>query len=121
MIYREPQRRDRAALEADLGATSPDIVAAALVDAAHYSDASWVIGYLLDAVEDSRDGVTKAGLAALAALARRGVMPSDRRVWQTVLRCLDHPDHAGLAEDVLDDLEVYGTAGSRDRRPESGG
>lgn len=121
MMYREPADRARAELEVDLAAASPEIVAAAVIDGAHFQAPEWVLGEMLAAIDDERAEVVRAGLAGLATLARRGKMPADRRVWRKVLLHCDHAEFAGLAEDVLDDMEVYGMIGARDRSSKSDG
>ena len=123
MRYREPERRSRRDLEADLGASSSDVVAAALMDCASFEPAEWAVDRILDASRDTRIDVVRAALAAIGVLARRLALPTDRRIWATLLRGLDDAELAGIAEDVVDDLELYGTTGRRgpDARFESDG
>lgn len=80
MRYEEPQKRARLDLEVDLSAASSDVVAAALVDAAHHGDAEWAQQRLLVATSDQRLDVARTALLGFGILARRGALRSDRRV-----------------------------------------
>jgi len=111
-MYREPDHRGRSELEADLGAVSDEVVAVALIDAAHHASPDWAIEKLLVATGDDRPVVAKAAVVGIGALARREVLTADRRVWLALFRALEIPELAGVAGDTLDDIEIYGTVGS---------
>jgi len=115
-MYREPQRRPRGELEADLAAVSSDLVATALIDAAFFEDVEWAFEHLLRASGDHRPEIVRVALLGFGALVRRGELPTDRRVWEVLIRALEDPDLAGTAEDTIDDIEMYGTLGRRVRQ-----
>ena len=111
MIYRESEDRPRAELEVDLSAASGEVVAAALLDCASFESADWAVARILGATRDPRKEVVRTALTALGVLARRRELPTDRRIWAALLHALDDPELVGTAEDVMDDLELYGTTG----------
>lgn len=121
MMYREPSKRPRSELEVDLSASSGDVVAAALLDCANFESTDWAVERLLSASQDQRVEVARAAVTGFGAIARRLELPTDRRIWAALLRALDDSKLSGTAEDVIDDLELYGTVGLRSRRwrPES--
>lgn len=121
MRYEEPKPRPRHELEAELAAATGDVVAAALIDASQYESADWVVERLLLASGDDRREVVIAALTGFAALARRGELRTDRRIWRVLLRATDESEFAGVAEDTIDDLELYGMLGHRRSRRGSTG
>jgi len=121
-MYREPESRSRAEVEVDLCAASVDVVAVALIDAAHFEDVGWAVDRMIEACADERIDVVRAALVGIAAIARRELLPTDRRVWRAILDASRIPEIAGVAEDVMDDLEIYGSQGTLQRgRPVSDG
>ena len=112
-MYREPEPATRSQLEIDLSAASADVVADALISSAYFEEPSWALEQLLSASNDQRSEVIMAALMGFSAIARRGLLPTDRRIWRALLAATDNPDVAGVAQDVMDDLEIFGTTGSR--------
>ena len=112
-MYREPEPVTRSQLEIDLSAASADVVADALISSAYFEEPSWALEQLLNASNDQRPDVIIAALMGFYAMARRGLLPTDRQIWRALLHAADNPDFAGVAEDVMDDLEIFGTTGSR--------
>lgn len=115
-MYKEPEPVTRSQLEIDLSAASSDVVADALISSAYFEDPSWALEQLLSASNDQRPEVVIAAIMGFSAIARRGLLPTDRQIWRTLLDAADNPDFAGVAEDVMDDLEIFGTTGSRSTR-----
>ena len=112
-MYREPEPATRSQLEIDLSAASADVVADALTSSAYFEEPSWALEQLLSASNDQRSEVIMAALMGFSAIARRGLLPTDRRIWRALLAATDNPDVAGVAQDVMDDLEIFGTTGFR--------
>ena len=112
-MYKEPEPAARSQLEIDLSAASADVVADALISAAYFEEPSWALKQLLSASSDQRPEVVISALMGFSTIARRGLLPTDRQVWRALLDAADNPDFAGVAEDVMDDLEIFGTTGSR--------
>ena len=106
MIYNEPNESSRTELEAALGGTSIPDARRALIDLAHYEDASWALEKLLAAVSDDR--LASTAIMGIAAIARRHELAPDRRVWFSLFRALEVPATAGYAGDALDDIEMFG-------------
>ena len=112
-MYKEPEPATRSQLEIDLSAASADVVADALISSAYFEEPSWALEQLLSASNDQRPEVIMAALMGFSAIARRGLLPTDRRIWRALLAATDNPDFTGVAEDVMDDLEIFGMTGSR--------
>lgn len=106
MIYNEPNERSRTELEALLQGASISDARRALIDLAHYEDASWALEKLLSAVSDDRLATT--AIMGIAAIARRYELAPDRRVWLALFQALEVPATAGYAGDALDDIELFG-------------
>jgi len=111
MKYVEPQDRAEDELLRDLNDSSVGIVTRALMDCAHFRDGAWTVEHILPFLRDPRADVARTAVLAFGILAVRRSLPTDRRIWAALLAALDDPELAGTADDVLSDLEMFGTTG----------
>ena len=110
-IYRETDSRSRSEFIAALASDQAGEVSTAIIDLAHHEDPEWALDQLLSLCSDTRAGVVKAALSGFGILSRRQVLPVDRRIWMTLLAKSADPAFSGIADDAMDDIEMFGMTG----------